>query len=187
VRTSRRRIEVAAVRTAMTFAVCVAVAACSRHEPPPAQSSSSQVIDKQPFTVTLPGSWNESAASGEDTWSFTRADGKVMLTISGMSDPQRRSGEALEQLVRGLVEMRREVDREVSKGATQLEPVTVAHDREIVVARYMASEPSEARHVATVVMGRPGVVLTFYLETLDLSRGDLEALGRPLFNSVVLK
>jgi hypothetical protein len=83
--------------------------------------------------------------------------------------------------------MRRQVELEVSKHATQLEPIVVAQDRGAVVARYMASEPSAARHVAAVVMGRPGVVLTFYLETVDLSRADLEALGRPLFNSVVLK
>jgi hypothetical protein len=45
-----------------------------------------------------------------------------------------------------------------------------------------ASRPGSA-----VILGRPGVVLTFYLETLDLSRPELEALGRPMFNSIVLK
>jgi hypothetical protein len=91
-------------------------------------------------------------------------------------------------LVRDLVDMRRQVELEVSRHATRrLEPVTVAQGDGAVIARYMASEPAAARQVAALILGRPGVVLTFYLETLDFSRPELEALGRPMFNSIVLK
>ena len=175
------------LKTAVLLGLLVALAGCGGRDtaaPPP---SDGQVVEKQPFTITLPGRWREEPAGDEDRWVFARADGKATLTVSGMSDPQRRSGLALQELVQGLVEMRRQVELEVSKQATQLEPVVVAQHGGAVVARYMGSEPTAGRQVAAVVMGRPGVVLTFYLETLDLSRTELEAIAKPMFNSIVLR
>jgi hypothetical protein len=175
------------LRITAPLILLVVVAACGRRDTPAPLPSDGTVVEKQYFTITLPGRWSEHASGDEDRWAFARVDGKATLTVSGMSDPQRRAGPALEELIRGLVETRRQVELEVSKQATQLEPVVFAQQGGAVVARYMASEPAAARQVAAVVMGRPGIVLSFYLETLDLSRAELEAIGRPMFNSIVLK
>jgi hypothetical protein len=174
-------------RTTAPLILLVAVAACGRRDTPAPLASGGLVVEKQYFRITLPGRWSEQASGDQDRWVFARADGKATLTVSGMSDPQRRSGPALEELIRGLVEMRRQVEIQVSNQAAQLEPVVVAQQGGAVVARYMASEPAAARQVAAVVMGRPGIALSFYLETLDVSRAELEAVGQPMFNSIVLK
>jgi len=150
-------------------------------------SGSSKTVDTPFFSLTLPGRWRQDRSEDRERWAFVRQDGEARLTVSGVTDPQRRRGPALEGLVRRLARIRREAEREVSQGATLLEPLVLAHDGPVVVARYMATEPHASRQVAALLIARPGLVLTFYLEMLDVSREQIEALGRPMFNSIAIK
>ena len=128
----------------------VTTLSCGAIENGPTPAAGGEKVDTPFYSLTLPGRWTEEPSGDPDRWLYVRNDEAATLTVSGMSDPRRRAGAELEETVREFAEMRRQVEREVSGDATEVEPLVVTREGRFVVARYRAGESYRLREAAAL-------------------------------------